>query len=126
VEPAVDFVFTSSDFLYPQIKAVLEPLGKWKPIGDAGHVILGGLDGDSTAYRLMQEGYVDATGVQDLFFEADAIMEALLDAIEKGQTKPETWIQDPGFALMQENLAEREMAMGGCRIIKQAQAGTAQ
>lgn len=126
VEPAVDFIFTSSDFLYPQIKAVLEPLGKWKPIGDAGHVILGGLDGDSTAYRLMQEGYVDATGVQDLFFEADAIMEALLDAIEKGQAKPEKWIQDPGFALTQENMAEREMDMWGCRILKQAEADTEQ
>ena len=126
VAPAVDFIFTSSDFLYPQIKAVLEPLGKWKPIGDTGHVILGGLDGDSTAYRLMQEGYIDATGVQDLFFEADAIMAALLEAIEKDQIKPEKWIQDPGFALTQENMAEREMDMWGCRILKQAEAGTVQ
>ncbi len=126
VAPEVDFIFTSSDFLYPQIKAVLEPLGKWKPIGDAGHVILGGLDGDSTAYKLMQEGYVDATGVQDLFFEADAIMDALLEAIEKGETKPEKWIQDPGFALTQENMAERQMDMWGCRILKQAEAGTIQ
>lgn len=126
VEPTVDFIFTSSDFLYPQIKAVLEPLGKWKPIGDTDHVILGGVDGDSTAYRLMQEGYVDATGVQDLFFEADAIMDALLEAIQKGQTKPDKWIQDPGFALTQENMAEREMDMWGCRILKQKEAGTAQ
>mgnify|MGYP001050230732 CR=1 FL=1 len=126
VEPGVNFIFTSSDFLYPQIKAVLEPLGKWKPIGDAGHVILGGLDGDSTAYMLMKEGYVDATGVQDLFFEADAIMDALLGAIQKGQARPEKWIQDPGFALTQENMAEREMDMWGCRILKQAEAGKAQ
>jgi len=124
VEPGVDFIFTSSDFLYPQIKAVPEPLGKWKPIGDPGHVILGGLDGDSTAYKLMQEGYVDATGVQDLFFEADAVMKALLEAIEEGQTKPDKWIQDPGFALTQENMAGREMDMWGCRILKEAEAGT--
>ena len=124
VEPEVDFLFTSSDFLYPQVKAVLEPLGKWKPIGDPDHVIMGGLDGDSTAYKLMKEGYVDATGVQDLFFEADAIMEALLDAIEKGQSTPEKWIQDPGFALTQENMAEREMDMWGCKILQEAEAGT--
>jgi len=123
--PDVDFVFTSSDFLYPQIKAVLEPLGKWKPIGDSGHVILGGLDGDSTAYRLMREGYVDATGVQDLFFEADAIMDALLEAINEGQSRPEKWIEDPGFALTQENMAEREMDMWGCRILNGVEAGTA-
>jgi inositol transport system substrate-binding protein len=125
VEPGVDFIFTSSDFLYPQIKAVLEPLGKWKPIGDPGHVILGGLDGDSTAYKLMKDGYVDATGVQDLFFEANAIMQALIEAIKKGQTQPEKWIQDPGFALTQENMAEREMDMWGCRILKSAEADTA-
>jgi len=126
VTPNVDFIFTSSDFLYPQIKAVLEPLGKWKPIGDGGHVILGGLDGDSTAYRLMKEGYVDATGVQDLFFEANAIMNALVETIETGQAKPDKWIQDPGFALTQENMAEREMDMWGYRILRDAQADGAQ
>ncbi len=117
-EPDVDFIFTSSDFLYPQIRAVLEPLGKWKPIGDPGHIILGGLDGDSTAYKLMQAGYVDATGVQDLFFEADAIMDALLDAIQKGEKTPENWMEDPGFALTQENMAERQNDMWGCKILK--------
>jgi inositol transport system substrate-binding protein len=117
-EPDVDFIFTSSDFLYPQVRAVLEPIGKWKPIGDPAHVILGGLDGDSTAYKLMKDGYVDATGVQDLFFEANAIMDALLEAIDKGQKTPEKWIQDPGFALTQENMAERENDMWGCKILK--------
>ena len=116
--PEVDFIFTSSDFLYPQIKAVLAPLGKWKPTGDPGHVILGGLDGDSTAYNLMKAGYVDATGVQDLFFEANAIMDALLDSIRKGQKTPENWIADPGFALTQENMADREDDMWGCKILK--------
>lgn len=120
VNPNVDFIFTSSDFLYPQIKAVLEPIGKWKPIGDPDHVILGGLDGDSTAYKLMKDGYVDATGVQDLYFEANAIMEALLEAIETGQAKPDKWINDPGFALTQENMDQREMDMWGCRILKDA------
>jgi len=124
VERGVDFIFTSSDFLYPQIRAVLEPLGKWKPIGDPDHVILGGLDGDSTAHRLMKDGFVDATGVQDLFFEADAIMDALLDAIQKGQTKPEKWIEDPGFALTQENMADRQMDMWGCRILEPVEADT--
>ncbi|MDI6451404.1 sugar ABC transporter substrate-binding protein [Anaerobaca lacustris] len=116
--PDVDFLFTSSDFLYPQIRAVLEPLGKWKKIGEPGHVILGGLDGDSTAYKLMEEGYVDATGVQDLFFEAHAIMDALLDAIETGHRTPEKWIEDPGFALTQENMAERAKDMWGYRVLR--------
>jgi len=118
IESNVDLIFTSSDFLYPQVKAVLEPMGKWKPIGDPAHVILGGLDGDSTACKLMKAGYVDATGVQDLFFEADAIMDALLDAIEKGEKTPEKWMDDPGFALTQQNMAERQDDMWGCKILK--------
>jgi inositol transport system substrate-binding protein len=114
--PNVDFIFTSSDFLYPQIKSVLEPLGKWKPIGDPNHVILGGLDGDSTACGLMRDKYVDATGVQNLFFEADAILNALLKAIESGNGKPNERIDDKGFALTQDNMAEKEKEMWGCVV----------
>ncbi|MBE0535723.1 MAG: sugar ABC transporter substrate-binding protein [Phycisphaerae bacterium] len=117
VNPGVDFIFTSSDFLYPQIKAVLEPLGKWKPIGDSNHIILGGLDGDSTAYRLMEQGLVDATGVQDLFFEAHAVMDALLEAIENGQKTPDQWIDDPGFALTQANMEQKRNDMWGYRVL---------
>jgi len=117
INRGVDFIFTSSDFLYPQIRAVLEPLGKWKPIGDKDHVILGGLDGDSTAYMLMEQGFVDATGVQDLFFEAHAIMDALLKAIQDGQKTPEEWIEDPGFAITQENMQEKREDMWGYRVM---------
>jgi len=112
----VDMIFTSSDFMYPQIQSVLEPLGRWKVIGEEGHMILGGLDGDSTACRLMRDGYVDATGVQDLFYEADAIMKAMLDAIAKGEKTPENWMDDPGFALTQANWEEKANDMWGCKL----------
>ncbi len=54
--PEVDMIFTSSDFMYPQIRSVLEPLGRWAKIGEEGHMILAGLDGDSTACQLMRDG----------------------------------------------------------------------
>lgn len=114
--PEVDFIFTSSDFMYPQVRAVLEPLGKWKKIGEPGHVILGGLDGDVRAARWMKEGYVDATGVQDLFYEADTLMDELLKAIEAGERAPEKWMEDPGFALTQANMSERAMDMWGYKL----------
>ncbi len=114
--PDVDFLFTSSDFLFPQIKAVLEPLGKWKKIGEEGHVIMGGLDGDSTAGRLIDEGYVDATGVQDVYFEAQSILDEILKAIESGEKTPDKWVEDPGFALTQANLKERRMDMWGNKV----------
>lgn len=118
--PEVDLLFTSSDFMYPQIRSVLEPLGRWTKVGEEGHMILGGLDGDSTACRLMRDGYVDATGVQDLFFEADTIMQAMLDAIAAGETTPENWMDDPGFALTQANWEERAADMWGCKLVQDA------
>lgn len=115
--PDVDLIFTSSDFLFPQIRAVLSQRGRWVPTGEEGHVLLGGLDGDVTACELIKEGYVDSTGVQDLFFEADATVEALLTAIEEGNPTPNETILDEGFALTQANLAEREMDMWGCVLL---------
>ena len=115
--PQVDMIFTSSDFLLPQIRAALAQRGLWVPIGQPGHVVLGGLDGDVTACQLMKEGYLDATGVQDLFFEADATVSSLLGAIEAGETRPNERIDDPGFALTQDNIAEREMDMWGCVLL---------
>ncbi len=118
--PEVDMIFTSSDFMYPQIRSVLEPLGRWAKIGEEGHMILAGLDGDSNACKLMRDGYVDATGVQDLFFEADTMMQAMLDAIAKGEKTPENWMDDPGFALTQANWEDRAGDMWGCKLVQDA------
>ena len=35
-DPDIDFIFTSSDFLFPTIQGVLEPRGKWKKIRRRG------------------------------------------------------------------------------------------
>ena len=115
--PEVDLIFTSSDFLFPTIRSVLEPRGMWKPRGEDGHVVLGGLDGDATACQLIKDGYVDATGVQDLYFEAEAALNAILAAIEAGEYAPNEVIEDPGFALTSANIGEREMDMWGCVLL---------
>jgi len=112
--PDIDFLFTSSDFLFPVIRSVLAPLGKWQVIGDPDHVILGGLDGDITACELLDTGYLDATGVQNLFAEAEMALDAILAAIEAGETRPDVWLLDEGFALTGDNYDERAMEMWGC------------
>ncbi|MEX1663712.1 sugar ABC transporter substrate-binding protein [Thioclava sp. 15-R06ZXC-3] len=117
--PNVDMIFTSSDFLFPQIRAVLLQQGRWVPQGQDGHMILGGLDGDVTACKLIRQGYVDATGVQDLFFEADATVNALMEAIKSGNKAPNQLIPDKGFALTQDNEAERHGDMWGCVLADQ-------
>ncbi len=114
--PDVDLLFTSSDFLFPTIRAVLSPLGKWKKIGQPGHIIMGGLDGDLTAGKLLDEGSIEATGVQDLYFEAAGMLDAMLKAIENGNDSPAIWLEDSGFALTQGNLEERRMDMWGNKL----------
>ena len=112
--PDVGMIFTSSDFMYPQIEAELKARGMWKKIGEDGHVILGGVDGDIRACNLMKDQYVDATGVFDLYYEADIILEELLAAVEAGEAEPEETLVDPGFALTQDNLSEKEQDTWGC------------
>ena len=67
----------------------------------------------------MKEGFIDATGVQDLYFEAEAALNAILAAIEAGEAQPNEVIEDPGFALTSANLAEREMDMWGCVLLSE-------
>ena len=115
--PKIDLLFTSSDFLFPTIRSVMEPRGMWKKRGEAGHLLMAGLDGDATACQLIKDGFVDATGVQDLYFEAESALTAILAAIKDGKMQPNAVIADPGFALTSANLATREMDMWGCKLL---------
>ena len=124
-DPDIDFIFTSSDFLFPTIQGVLEPRGKWKKTGEEGHVILGGLDGDDGACKLIREGYVDSTGVQDVYLEAKLALDAIMEAIEKGDTRPNAIKLDPGFALSQANYAEKGATTWGCMVLDAKQVDVA-
>lgn len=114
--PEIGLIFTSSDFMFPSIKSVLSNLGSWKKHTEAGHVILGGFDGDATAYQLMANGYVDATGVQDVFWEAEQALQVLIDA-KAGKSVPAR-IDDKGFAITQANLKQLEARMWGAVVAK--------
>jgi inositol transport system substrate-binding protein len=114
--PDIDFIFTSADFLYPQIKAALQPRGKWEPDGNAHHVILGGFDGDENTCSLIKQGYVDVTGVQNLNFEANVVIDAISNAITAKNTQPNETITDPGFALTPANVTTKGSDDWGCGI----------
>jgi ABC-type sugar transport system substrate-binding protein len=112
--PDISFLFTSSDFLFPSIVSALKAAGKYHKIGEPGHVILGGFDGDATAWQMMEDGYLDATGVQDVYFEAEASVKAILDMMD-GKEVPEL-IRDEGFVIHQANKAELKDRMWGANI----------
>lgn len=112
--PSINFIFSSSDFLFPALKTALQAKGKYKKIGDPEHVILGGFDGDATAYQMMVDGYLDADGVQDVYFECEKSVEAILD-YKAGKEVPKL-IRDEGFVIHQGNLATHKDRMWGANL----------
>ena len=114
--PDIDFVFTSSDFLFPSLVAALKGAGKYHKVGQPGHVLLGGFDGDATAYRMLEDGYLDACGVQDVYYECSASVDALL-RMHRGETV-EPIIEDPGFVIHQDNLNEKSPQMWGAAVAR--------
>ena len=112
--PDIDFVFTSSDFLFPSLVAAFKDAGKYHKMGQSGHVLLGGFDGDATAYRMLADGYLDACGVQDVYYECSASVDALL-RMHRGETV-ESIIEDPGFVIHQGNLQEKSPQMWGAAV----------
>ena len=111
--PDIALVFTSSDFMLPSVKSVLSSLGRWKAVSDSGHVVVGGFDGDPTAYTMMADGFVDATGVQDVFWESRQALDVILSA--RSGPAPAR-IDDPGFAITQANLRQLKTRMWGATI----------
>lgn len=115
--PDISFIFTSSDFLFPSIISALKNVDKYHPIGHEQHVIFGGFDGDAMAYSLLKEKYLDADGVQDVFYECSASVQAIIDKIEG--KKVERKIIDPGFVIHQGNFNEKGKDMWGAKIAEQ-------
>ena len=125
--PGINFLFASSDFLFPQVEQAMKNADKFHPVGHPDHVIFGGFDGDARAYELLKDKILDADGVQDLEFEAKLCVDAIVDmqagklAPVPGQTNPRL-LNDPGFAIHQENLQEMQNRMWGYKLWSQQQA----
>jgi len=119
--PDINFLVTSSDFLHPQIEQVLKTADKWHKRGEAGHVLFGGFDGDEGAYARLQDGYLDACGVQNLFLEVDMAFQAFKDMWDG--KKPEKLLLDPGFVITQANLSDKRNDMWGYTVWKKQNGG---
>ncbi len=119
--PDINFLVTSSDFLHPQIEQVLKSANKWHKKGEAGHVLFGGFDGDEGAYARLQDGYLDACGVQNLALEVDMAFGAFED-LWAGK-KPEKLLLDPGFVISQDDLMAKRDTMWGYTVWKKMQKG---
>jgi ABC-type sugar transport system substrate-binding protein len=119
--PDINFLFTSADFLLPQIVEVMKKADKFHPIEHPDHVVFGGFDGDEMAYKLLRDQYLDADGVQDLEYEAKLCVDSLVDMAagklgpQAGATNP-LILNDPGFAIHQGNLEHMQARMWGYQL----------
>jgi ABC-type sugar transport system substrate-binding protein len=121
--PDLGLIFTSSDFMLPSIASALKNANRYKKAGEEGHVILGGFDGDATAWRMLVDGHLDATGVQDVFFEAESAVAAIRD-LRAGKDVPAR-ILDKGFVIHSGNRTELASRMWGARVAAAKEAGAA-
>lgn len=112
--PDISFLFSSSDFMLPSVASALKTAGKYKKAGEDGHVILGSFDGDGTAYQMLKEGYLDADGVQDAYFQSAAAVQAILDGRAGKPTAP--MLIDKGLVIHQKNLTEATSRMWGAQL----------
>ena len=109
--PDIDMLVTSSDFLTPQIEQALRTAGKWHPVGQPGHVLIAGFDGDDKGYEELASGYYDVDGVQNLDYEVALTLQAL-DRMWAGERPPKTLV-DPGFVIARDTLATKRDQMWG-------------
>lgn len=116
--PDINFIFSSSDLHLPAIVSVLKTAGKYKKITEENHVMLGSFDGDATAYQMLLDGYLDADGVQDMGFESEQAVKAILE-LRQGKPAPPI-IKDPGLVIHQGNLKEMSSRMWGSHAKRKA------
>ncbi|MBA7509234.1 HTH-type transcriptional repressor PurR [subsurface metagenome] len=66
VQPNIDAIYWHSDFTGAGIIPALDEIGLLKPIGEEGHIIICGIDGDPNALNNIRLGNQDATVNQPL------------------------------------------------------------
>ena len=118
--PDINYLQTSSDFLLPQIQQALTIAKKWKKIGEDGHILLGGFDGDEGQYAALKDGYMDVGGVQNVFYEADLALDAIakLKAGEAVPLMPEMLL-DPGLVVTHDDIDQNRDKHWGYAVWKQ-------
>ncbi|WP_186049370.1 substrate-binding domain-containing protein [Burkholderia gladioli] len=86
--PALDAVHAPSDSPARGIVTALQQKGKWKKVGEPGHVIFVNIDGEPAALQWIGDGYMDAVVSQDPIAYAQITVEMLDRYSLKGQPVP--------------------------------------
>ncbi len=66
-DPDLDGIYFHSEYTGTGVIPALERLGRLKPVGDAEHILVVGIDGTPEALDWIREGKMDATAAQPLY-----------------------------------------------------------
>lgn len=86
--PDLDAVHAPSDSPSRGIATALQQRGRWKKVGEDGHVIFVNIDGEPVALKWIQEGYMDACVSQDPVAYGEIAVEMLVKHALKGEPVP--------------------------------------
>lgn len=114
--PDLGAVFSATDGLLPPVRAALEKVGRFKPVGDPNHVIILSVDGDPQGCAAVKEGWMDAGYAQPVPLMSRRTIEVIIDIAKTGK-KPEgdARIQlIPGTEYMKTNIDQTEGEVWGC------------
>ncbi len=86
--PDLDAVHAPSDTPSRGIVTALQQKGKWKKVGDPGHVIFVNIDGEPIALQWIKEGYMDGVISQDPVAYGQITVEMLAKYAMNGKAVP--------------------------------------
>ena len=83
--PEINVIFMHSDYLLGATVSALRQAGRYKKIGETGHVIVMPYSGNAAAIQAMKDGYVEMTFGMDVYKEGYDSVKAAVELV-KGKT----------------------------------------
>ncbi len=102
--PEINTIFMHSDYLLGATISALRQAGRYKKIGEDGHVIVMPYSGNESSINAMKEGYVEMIFGMDVYKEGYEAVKAAVE-IANGKKYGEPLL-DAGFIITQENFNE--------------------
>lgn len=110
--PDIDAVRVSSDDMSAGVIRALDVAGRLEPVGDPGHIWVGGGNGDPVGVDNIRKGYQDMTVVINPLGMGEYLFEKIKAQRDNGTPFPKSYDQ-PSFALTTANIDSPEAEADG-------------
>lgn len=95
--PDLDAVHAPSDSPARGIATALQQRGRWKKVGEDGHVIFVDIDGEPVALKWIQDGFMDACVSQDPIAYGEIAVEMIVKHALNGEAVPLGTYENPKY-----------------------------